>query len=118
MTTFEITNIQDEFIEEGRKNADAGGEHEEMLKEEEESESKKEEEEQEGVEVEDVAERGVEKEVRIAKSQWISFGIERQLGFMKMFCFCSRPFGWPYSVEQFLKWSQFTGDNIIQMFKI
>ena len=70
MTTFEITNIQDEFIEEGRKNADAGGEHEEILKEDEESESKKEEEEEEeGVEVEDVAEREVEKEVRIAKSQ-------------------------------------------------
>ena len=68
MTTFEITNIQDEFIEEGRKNADAGGEHEVILKEDEESESKKEEEE-EGVEVEDVAEREVEKEVRIAKSQ-------------------------------------------------
>ena len=67
MTTFEITNIQDEFIEEGRKNADAGGEHEVILKEDEESESKKEEE--EGVEVEDVAEREVEKEVRIAKSQ-------------------------------------------------
>ena len=69
MTTFEITNIQDEFIEEGRKNADAGGEHEEILKEDEESESKKEEEEEEGVEVEDVAEREVEKEVRIEKSQ-------------------------------------------------
>ena len=70
MTTFEITNIQDEFIEEGRKNADAGGEHEVILKEDEESESKKEEEEEEeGVEVEDVAEREVEKEVRIAKSQ-------------------------------------------------
>ena len=68
MTTFEITNIQDEFIEEGRKNADAGGEHDEMLKEDEESESKKEEEE-EGVEVEDVVEREEEKEVRIAKSQ-------------------------------------------------
>ena len=68
MTTFEITNIQDEFIEEGRKNADAGGEHDEILKEDEESESKKEEEE-EGVEVEDVVEREEEKEVRIAKSQ-------------------------------------------------
>ena len=68
MTTCEITNIQDEFIEEGRKNADAGGEHEEILKEDEECESKKEEEE-EGVEGEDVAEREVEKEVRIAKSQ-------------------------------------------------
>ena len=53
MTTFEITNIQDEFIEEGRKNADAGGEHDEILKEDEESESKKEEEEEEeDVEVE------------------------------------------------------------------
>ena len=71
MTTFEITNIQDEFIEEGRKNADAGGEHDEILKEDEESESKKkeEEEEEEVVEVEDMAEREVEKEVRIAKSQ-------------------------------------------------